>query len=77
MAEPSLHPYYTSLKSWRIVQAVKAFDDPCNLDHFNTAITSARSQNFFVDFSDDEAWCGFDLEADDYTSLLKVQVGRR
>jgi hypothetical protein len=75
-ADTPLPSYYGNQKSWRIQEAVRNFDDPSNIGFFTTSVSNARSRNFFVDFGDEEAWCGFDLEAEDYASLLKTPVSR-
>ncbi|KAF2667478.1 hypothetical protein BT63DRAFT_480436 [Microthyrium microscopicum] len=70
-ADYDLPSYYTGLKSETINEAVRNFDDPANLEFFNAAVTNARSRNFFLDFGDDEAWCGFDLEATHFSRLIQ------
>jgi hypothetical protein len=66
-----LPDYYTNLRSDGINEAVRNFDDPENLAFFNAAVTSPNSRNFFIDFGDDEAWSGFDLEAHHFSRLIR------
>jgi hypothetical protein len=65
-----LPEYYRKLDSLDISDSIKDFDDAQTLEDFIVKARSAKSRNFIVDFSDDEAWCGFDLEAESYTKLL-------
>jgi hypothetical protein len=70
----ALPAYYAALESPEIVDSIRNFDDPHNLEFFSTSIASARSRNFFVDFGDSQAWSGFDLGPDDYAQLVTSQV---
>jgi hypothetical protein len=75
--ETDLPAYYTNLDNDIINEAIRNFDDPANLEYFSTAVSSARSRNFCIDFGDREAWCAFDLDASAYSSLLKSSVRER
>jgi hypothetical protein len=66
--------YYTALEAPEIIDSVRNFDDPSNLEFFSTAISSARTRNFFVDFGDSQAWSGFDLGPDEYGPLVASTV---
>jgi hypothetical protein len=66
--------YYTALGEPGIVDSVRNFDDPSNLEFFSTSISSARSRNFFVDFGDSQAWSGFDMGPEEYAPLISSQV---
>jgi hypothetical protein len=66
--------YYTALEAPEIIDSVRNFDDPSNLEFFSTSISSARTRNFFVDFGDSQAWSGFDLGPDEYGPLVTSQV---
>jgi hypothetical protein len=72
--EPKFPAYYTGLRSEQILEAIRDFDDPANLEYFNDGVTSSRTRNFFVDFGDGEAWSAFDLEAIHYSRLIKSPV---
>jgi hypothetical protein len=65
--------YYTALEAPELIDSVRNFDDPSNLEFFSTSISSARSRNFFVDFGDSQAWSGFDLGPDEYGPLVSSQ----
>jgi hypothetical protein len=66
--------YYRDLENEALLGAIRNFDDPKNLQFFSNAVSSHRSRNFFLDFGDREAWCGFDLEPASLVSLLKARV---
>lgn len=66
-----LPEYYQNLTPSSIGDTIRDFDHPGNYDELNRLVTSPHSRNFIVDFSDDEAWCGFDLDAQSYSALLR------
>jgi hypothetical protein len=66
--------YYTSLYNDDITEGFRNFDDPAHLEYFNSAVLSARSKNFCIDFGDNEAWCAFDLNAPAISKLVKSPV---
>jgi hypothetical protein len=68
--ERRLHEYYRNLDSIDIFDQIKDFDHGPNLEAFKVKARDARSKNFILDFSDSEAWCGFDLDAESYKLLL-------
>jgi hypothetical protein len=68
--ERELHEYYRNLNSIDIFDSIKDFDHAPNLEEFKIKAREARSRNFILDFSDSEAWCGFDLDAESYNLLL-------
>lgn len=65
--------YYQNLDPWSIGDTIRDFDDPGNFDELNRLVSNPHSRNFIVDFSDDEAWCGFDLDGSSYSALLKAK----
>lgn len=71
MDHSHLSEYYQGLGAWPVEEAMKDFDNPDNYDELARAVMSARSRNFVVDFDDDNAWCGFDLDQDAICALLK------
>lgn len=71
MEESQASDYYHGLNQWTISALMKDFDDPNNYTELSAAVTSSRSRNFLLDFDDDHAWCGFDLDADAFGALLK------
>jgi hypothetical protein len=72
-ASRQLPEYYQNLNPWTIADAIRDFDDPGNFDELNRLVSNPHSRNFIVDFNDDKAWCGFDLDADSYSALLKAK----
>ncbi|KAF2401545.1 hypothetical protein EJ06DRAFT_492863 [Trichodelitschia bisporula] len=69
--DPQLPDYYRLLRSADLNEAIRNFDVPANMDAFMRAAANPKSRNFLIDFSDDEAWGGFDLQADSFAKLLK------
>lgn len=72
-APRQLPEYYQNLDPWTIADTIRDFDDPGNFDELNRLVSNPHSRNFIVDFNDDEAWCGFDLDANSYSALLKAK----
>lgn len=68
-----LPEYYQVLMPLGIGDSMRDFDNPGTTDELNRLVTNPHSQNFIVDFSDDEAWCGFELTADAYSTLLDAK----
>lgn len=68
-----LPEYYQNLTPLSIGDSMRDFDNPSTTDELNRLVTNPHSQNFIVDFSDDEAWCGFELTADAYNTLLNAK----
>jgi hypothetical protein len=66
--------YFRDLENEGLLDSIRNFDDPKNLQHFSNAVSSHRSRNFFIDFGDREAWSGFDVEPASFISLLKARV---
>ncbi|KAF2842119.1 hypothetical protein M501DRAFT_927945 [Patellaria atrata CBS 101060] len=50
---------------------IQNLDDETTFHAFEKAIKGPRNRNFFVDFSDDEAWCERDLSNTQISRLLK------
>ncbi|KAF2495997.1 hypothetical protein BU16DRAFT_617511 [Lophium mytilinum] len=70
--EPPLPEYYLDLDDKDIVRGIRNFDEDGNFDQFDREVRNPHSRNFLVDFGDQEAWCGFDLEALSITRLLNA-----
>ncbi|KAF2428914.1 hypothetical protein EJ08DRAFT_591732 [Tothia fuscella] len=68
--ERPLHPYYSTLQNPTITHSMKDLDFGPNIDTFNRLLLSSKSRNFVIDFSDDEAYAGFDLDAESLGELL-------
>jgi hypothetical protein len=69
-----LPEYYRQLNEKSILSAFKDFDNRSNFKSLDDKVRHTRTRNFVVDFGDDEAFCGFDLEADAVKKLLKAPV---
>ncbi|KAE9987389.1 hypothetical protein EG327_003835 [Venturia inaequalis] len=68
-----LPEYYQNLRPFSIGDSMRDFDNPGTTNELNRLVMNPHSQNFIVDFGDDEAWCGFELTADAYSTLLKAR----
>ncbi|TID21318.1 hypothetical protein E6O75_ATG04713 [Venturia nashicola] len=68
-----LPEYYQNLTPLSIGDSMRDFDNPATTEELNRLVTNPHCQNFIVDFSDDQAWCGFELTADAYSTLLNVK----
>lgn len=68
-----LPEYYQNLTPFSIGDSMRDFDNPGTTNELNRLVMNPHSQNFIVDFGDDEAWCGFELTADAYSTLLKAR----
>ena len=69
-----LPEYYRHLEEKSILSAFKDLDNNANFKSLDDKVRHTRTRNFVVDFGDEEAWCGFDLEADAVKMLLKASV---
>lgn len=47
-------------------------DSPSDFKFGETSLRDIKTRNFVLDFSDDEAWCGFNLEAEQLGKLLRT-----
>ncbi len=72
--ERTLPDYYRSTGISQLQHAIKDFDNVANFRAFERHVASPISQNFMIDFGDEEAWCGFDLDASAIKSLLETPV---
>jgi hypothetical protein len=48
-------------------------DDPENLERYMDAVQDPNTRNFVVDFSDETAWTGFDIGADQLSELVATE----
>jgi hypothetical protein len=72
MDQSRISEYYHGLE-WSMSEPMKDFDNIDNYEELARAVMSARSRNFVVDFDDDHAWCGFDLDDEAISTLLKSE----
>jgi hypothetical protein len=67
-----LPAYYQDLEDDEVLESFRNFDDERNFDLFDRQIRNPRSNNFCVDFGDDDAFCAFDLGSDSFRRLLST-----
>ncbi|MCJ1328269.1 hypothetical protein MMC10_004945 [Thelotrema lepadinum] len=53
------------------------FDDSAVFERFKRLARSHETQNFVIDFNENQALCAFDLSKDDFESALKNRVAER
>jgi len=66
--------YRHSISSGPDQNAFQDLDDPAVLRKSIEAISSSFTRNFVLDFSDDDAWVGFDLAAESVAELVKAEA---
>lgn len=62
--------YYRELGE-DIERIILNLDSPSDFKFCEASLCDIKTRSFVLDFSDDEAWCGFNLEADELGKLLK------
>ncbi|KAF2832831.1 hypothetical protein CC86DRAFT_414443 [Ophiobolus disseminans] len=65
-----LPAYYQDLSDENIQHSFRNFDTERNFDLFDRQTRNPRSNNFCLDFGEDDAFCAFDLDAQSYSKLL-------
>ncbi|KAF1837553.1 hypothetical protein BDW02DRAFT_117739 [Decorospora gaudefroyi] len=65
-----LPAYYQDLGDDNIRHCFRDFDVERNFEHFDRQTRSPKSNNFCLDFGEDNAFCAFDLDSQSYTKLL-------
>lgn len=67
--------YYSSFgKSPDIREKFHDIDDEAYFKEYLCLLQDARTQNFVLDFGDEDAWCATNLEKEDIESLLRTPV---
>jgi len=73
LREPTRLPeYYRTLENHGIKNLVRDMDDRSSFRNCQRSVHDPGTQNFFIDFSDDEAWCGCNVNAEHLNVLLKT-----
>jgi hypothetical protein len=67
-----LPSYYEDFGDEEILASFRDFDNERNFDLFDRQTRNPRSNNFVIDFGDDEAYCAFDLGSRSVSRLLSV-----
>ncbi|RAO65574.1 uncharacterized protein BHQ10_001586 [Talaromyces amestolkiae] len=66
--------FYKSLSSEpAFAEIFTNIDDAHNFRQCQQKLLTSTTRNFVLDFGDQDAWCGFDLEKDEFMSLMKDQ----
>lgn len=67
-----LPEYYQDLDDDNIRHNFRDFDSERNFDLFDRQTRDPKSNNFCIDFGEDNAFCAFDLDAKSYEKLLNA-----
>lgn len=67
--------YYRQFGSLTFTDNIKNFDEHRNFQNLEVELRNPKSHNFVIDYGDDEAWCGFNLDGNSISKLLKSEVG--
>jgi hypothetical protein len=65
-----LPAYYQEIPDENVQHCFRDFDNARNFDLFDRQTRNPRSNNFCIDFGEDDAFCAFDLDAQSYSKLL-------
>ncbi|EEA20476.1 conserved hypothetical protein [Talaromyces marneffei ATCC 18224] len=66
--------YYKSLPSQpALAEKFCNIDDAHNFRQCQQTLLNSATRNFVLDFGDQDAWCGFDLQNEEFVSLMKDQ----
>jgi hypothetical protein len=67
--------YYMSLSLQPdLADKFSNIDDAHNFRQCQQKLLTSTTRNFVLDFGDQDAWCGFDMQKEDFVSLMKDQV---
>ena len=69
-----LPQYYLRLNSPAIQSSIRNLDDKNNFEEFCRNVSDESSQNFLVDYGDDEAYCAFNLYPECFEKLVNSEV---
>ena len=73
LREPTRLPeYFRALEKHGVKGLVRDMDHLPSFRDCQRSIQDSGTQNFFIDFSDDEAWCGCNVNAEHLSVLLKA-----
>lgn len=67
-----LPSYYHELGDENIQHCFRDFDNERNFDLFDRQTRNPRSNNFCLDFGEQDAFCAFDLDAQSFAKLLNA-----
>lgn len=67
--------YYKSLSQPALAGKFSDIDHVHNFRQCQQKLLKSTTRNFVLDFGDQDAWCGFDLEKEEFMVLMKDQVG--
>ena len=70
----ALPSYYREIENREIRHSIKNFDDKSNYEQFCSLVLDEKSENFLVDYGDNEAYCAFNLSAKCIGDLVKSKV---
>ena len=74
---PSQKPreYYSSFEERpHLCEKFHDIDDETHFKTYLHLLGNLQTQNFVLDFGNEDAWCGVNLEKDDIASLLRSTV---
>jgi hypothetical protein len=67
--------YYSSFSRHpRIKERFHDIDDPAHFREHLALLRDVQTQNFVLDFGNEDAWCAVNLEQQDVTALLTYDV---
>jgi hypothetical protein len=70
----SIPKYYTDCRYDEINHTVHNLDDVAQFKILERKVVEPMTNNFIVDFGDEEAWSAFDLGAESIKKLLRREV---
>lgn len=68
--------YYNLPASDSLLPKLRNLDDCSDFTECKLRLGNEDTENFVVDFDDNGAWCAFDVEKDELSSLLDKDVCR-
>lgn len=67
--------YYSGLAEREyLTSKLRNLDDSAHFAECRQRLMNEASRNFVVDFGDEDAWCAFNLESNDFSTLLNAPV---
>lgn len=69
------YEYYSGFeKRPHLRNKFRDIDDEANFGAYLQLLENAQTQNFVLDFGNEDAWCAVNLEGDDIASLIRSSV---
>lgn len=70
---PRAQEYYASVEDINVQHSFYCLDEPSSLEQLVQSVRSNATKNFVLDFSDETAWTGIDIDSGGVAALMKAE----